>query len=383
MKIGVVTYWYGNSNYGMMMQCWALQKYLKQLGHDPYVIRFAKKAQEGMVRRTLKYLGIFNMCRRIKCVLDGSEYVESSYNNSLRKFEEFRQTHINLSINKYSTISELQNNPPIADCYITGSDQVWSQLLNDDNNTAYFLNFGSNSIKRIAYAPSFSMKKYPDNLQERLSTMLKKLDYISAREYDGVKICELLGFAAKKVLDPTLLLEKQDYLELCKKIPAPDTDCIFIYSLNISDPEDIRWTELQSFASNRNYQVIVTPADGYITGGEIFVNSVTYCYSTIEKWIALIRDAKLIVTSSFHGIVLSIILERPFVYVPLKGQLSSGNNRVLDLLKDLNLESRILSESRSYSKISKSIIDWNLVKKHLEINIRESKDYICTALSVS
>nr|WP_321376024.1 polysaccharide pyruvyl transferase family protein [uncultured Bacteroides sp.] len=380
MKIGVITYWFGNSNYGMMMQCWALQRFLKDLGHEPYVIRFAKKDNQRLYRKILSYFGLLQFFDKVKCQCNHEKFVSTVKNNRIRKFDDFRKGELSFSQYEYSSIDELQTLPPKADCYITGSDQVWSQLLDNNDNTAYYLNFGDRTTKRIAYAPSFSMKEYPEHLCGKLSKMLQNLDYISVREYDGIKICSNLGFVATKVLDPTLLLDKQHYLDICVNVKRRTDNYVFVYSLNVSTPEDIRWEELSEYKRKTNKELIVTPADGYFTGGEIFGSDVNYLYATVEQWLALIRDSDLTVTSSFHGIVLSIIFERPFIYVPLKGKFASGNNRIIDLLKELRLENRILTDKTSYDELCQLSIDWNTTGDYLKKYKFDSIAFLKSAL---
>lgn len=381
MKIGVITYWAGNSNYGMMLQCWALQKFLKDLGHAPYIIRYIKRNNQSLYRRILELVGALRIYRQIKCLLFHQKFIDTNKNNTFRQFDSFRLKYLTFSDVTYNTIRDLQLNPPIADCYITGSDQVWSQLLNDIDNTAYFLNFGKSDTKKISYAPSFSMIEYPRELSDKLIEMLSQLDHISVREYNGVDICERLGFKAKKVLDPTLLLEKSDYLHLCDDIETYNDRFIFIYSLNLVSSDDIRWEELKELGEQEHFKCLVTPSDGYILGGEIFDQDVTYCYATVEKWLAMIRDSQFTVTSSFHGVALSIILEKPFVYIPLKGKYSSGNNRVLDLLEELHLENRILYRENTYSAIIEQEIDWATTKSLLQTYRSSSVSFLINALN--
>ena len=111
-------------------------------------------------------------------------------------------------------MTKIQQNPPQADCYITGSDQVWAQLLDNINNEGFFLNFGSSQIKRISYAASFAMTSYPQELKKKLKEKLSIFSAISVRESSGVEICKELGYNVSWVLDPTFLLEQSDYLSL-------------------------------------------------------------------------------------------------------------------------------------------------------------------------
>ena len=123
-------------------------------------------------------------------------------------------------------------------------------------------------------------------------------------------------------------------------------------------------------------KAIVTPSDGYLRGAEIFGDDVEYKYSTPQQWLASIRDAEFVVTPSFHGIVFAILLNKPFVYVPLSGTNSSGNNRVFDLLSDLNLEERVLADGSTYEGILSRDICWASVNERLVKQRGDSIDYL-------
>ena len=220
----------------------------------------------------------------------------------------------------------------------------------------YFLDFGSKEIKKIAYAPSFGMQTYPDENKPLLKELLQDFDAVSCREYSGVDICREVGICATKVLDPTLLLTKKDYVEGLN-LTLNKREGIFIYSLNICNPEDIRWSELKQIAKDKSWKIQVTPASGYNESSELF-DGVEYLYSTPNQWVEQIANSELVVTTSFHGVVFSIIMHTPFVYIPLKGVHSKSNNRVLDLLIDLGLISRILDDNVMIYSVIGEEIDW-------------------------
>lgn len=388
MKIGVITFWQGNSNYGQILQCWALQQYLKELGHSPYVIRFSPRNRTSPFKR---FLGSFLPVDFIKLVLLNITKPNKAKqdrlihkNDKKRNFEAFRKDHLCMSKRVYRTIKQLRHNPPVADVYIVGSDQVWAQLLSKPDNYAYFLDFGSKDIRRISYAPSFVFKNYPIELLPNLKSVLKSFNALSAREYSGVEILKNLGFYAEKVLDPTLLLSREDYLALIpksRKRQEQIQDYIFVYSLNIKSPGEIRWEELKAYSDKERLNIKVTPASGYFVGRELFGNNVEYNYSSPGDWLGLINDAQLVVTTSFHGVVFSIILQKPFIYIPLEGRFKEGNSRVFDLLTDIGLEDRILSHGKSYNEIIDSEICWDKVKVCLEPIIQQSSNFIYKSIS--
>ncbi len=375
-KTGVLTFWYGDSNYGQILQCYALQRVLEQLGCEPYVVRFVGYG-ESRLRKLVKQLLPF--LRR-----------KPSPTDRLRGFEAFRKRHFRMSP-LYTSIAQIRSCPPRYDAYIAGSDQIWKQSLRNPQQPAYFLDFGRPEVRRIAYAASFGMETYPDGDKAQLKGLLQRFDAISCREYSGVEICRDLGLAATKVLDPTLLLTREEYLNLnpnlnekAAKVNENENSSLFtlhsslfIYSLNINSAEEIRWSELREAIEGK---VVVTPAAGYNESAELFGSEVEYLYATPAQWIAQIASASLVVTTSFHGIAFSILMHTPFVYVPLKGEFQGANNRILDLLRDLRLEERILSERTTYGSILARPIDWASVDTLLARMRQDSLEFLKKAL---
>lgn len=371
MKIGIITFWQSKDNYGQLLQCWALQEYLKKQGHEPFLIRYDfinNIHRTSTVRKIAKLLLIYPIVAKVLSTINLRKYKrlqeDNRIKNKKRLFDDFVTKYITVSDRLYRNLSELQHTPPSAECYITGSDQVWAQKLDYEDNKAFFLNFGGNNVRRIAYAPSFAMKSYPRKLLPSLKQALSTFDFISVRESDGCKICASVGAEATKVLDPTLLLDKSDYIRFLDSTPS-SVEHVFIYSINILSAAEIRWNELQSYIQSKKYRVIVTPASGYVPGAELF-GSVCYSYATIQNWLSNIYYAKLVVTTSFHGVVFCILFRKPFVFVPLKGKYSSGNNRIFELLDELGLSSRILNDNSGYQDIISKPIDWESVSLLLE-----------------
>lgn len=384
MKIGVITFWYGNGNYGMMLQCWALQQVLKEIGHQPFVIRYSRKLRKGVPRLFLEMLGLYSLVLSIVNPSKAKLLQGKKKHDAQRQFEIFRQTHLTFSEHTYYSLKQIQQRPPLAECYIAGSDQIWSLNPSEENNQAYFLNFGDKRVKRISYAPSFGFSLYPETLSSSLKKLLSRLDAVSCREQSGVNICQSIGINATKVIDPTLLLDKSYYISLASKgTSITDHPFIFIYSLNIQDSEEIRFKELRRCFADKSYQFLVTPADGYYQGEELFGSDVIYSYATIEQWIYNIYNSDLLVTSSFHGICMAVILEKPFIYMPLGGYHSNSNGRIMDLLQILNLESRILLNERKYKDLLQHNIDWKDVKQRLDRNKQSSLTFLNDSLSIT
>lgn len=392
MKIGVITYWTSNNNYGQLLQCWALQKFLIKKGHHPFLIRFvpylgARDASffcrvKLFFRRCLKLVLVYPVFQLYKY---RKQYeVEKKLNaifrekDKQRNFDGFRKDYLYKTDSLYRDYAELLENPPIADAYICGSDQIWNFNLHPNSLKPFFLQFGSNTIKRIAYAPSIGRDYWPQNRTNELKQYLSDFCSISLREESGVQICRKLGFDAKHVLDPTMLLEKTDY----ESIEEPSTDTtpyIFIYGLNYKSKEEINYEEIKEYAKNKGLKIIVTNGSGYTPCRELF-DEAEYIYATIPQWLSLISKAELVITPSFHGVVFSILYHKRLMYTPLKGALSRGNSRVLELFKDLGLNCLIKDDNRNIAEYITQKVDWVIPDAVLNEKRDRSVNYIMNAI---
>ena len=386
MRIGIVTFWQTTDNYGQVLQAYALQKYLLLNGHEPFFIRYnfiERKLHKPLWKRLLKKVLVFPEIKRLQREKRERYNIEKDKkSNAERLFSEFRKTHFIFSEKSYNTLQELRTDSPKADCYIAGSDQVWAQLLNIDDNKVFFLDFGPKRILRISYAASFAMMTYPPTLCKRLKKQLSHFNAISVREDSGVEICASVGVKAQKVLDPTLLIDKQNYQGLISSISRKEKSYVYIYSLNIESPKDIGWNKIKKYADCHNWNVIVTSSSGYITGDGVWNNEkVQLEKATIEEWLSNIVHSNLFVTTSFHGVVFAIILQKDFVYVPLKGKYAKGNNRALNLLSSLNLSERVYSEDNSFERVIENLIDWDVVSRLLQKERKISEDFLFNCLS--
>ena len=156
MKIGILTFWWSQDNYGQVLQCYALQKYLRDLGHDVFHIRYSSFKDVNHTPLFFRLLKAFNPILSFKYLHGKKNKLKVLYEQKKcnRYFEDFKKKYILFSGNEYSAFSDLKSNPPSADVYIVGSDQVWNywnmrlwRYINPLH--AYFLDFGSENVERI------------------------------------------------------------------------------------------------------------------------------------------------------------------------------------------------------------------------------------------
>lgn len=341
------------------------------MGHQPYLIRYdiSKDIKVSFAKKIWKVFFIYPVIKKIRQIIKRKEEKKCALqlrkNDRQRNFDGFREKYIVKSNSTYSDLCQLRNNPPAADCYIAGSDQIWRRPIETEEVTARFLNFGSDNVKRISYAASFGLVVYPAKFIKPLANALQRFDAISVREKSGVSICAQVGMKAHHVLDPTLLLHATDYASLVEAPANTSNGYFFTYQINITNPKEIHWNEILSYTQNKGWHSLSVTSSGFIGGREILTGT-TYIYATIPQWLGYIKYAHLVVTTSFHGVAFCIVMHRNFIYFPLKGANAGGNSRVLSLLEDVGLKDKVYKEDHSIPDIIETPINWEKVEQKLD-----------------
>lgn len=386
MRIGIVTYWSSSDNYGQQLQCFALQKYLIGLGHDAYLIKYMPASHIPLWRRiarSVKYRLLVSSEQKEK---DRNTKLISERNkllNCRRGFKEFRDKYIKSTEIVYRNIKELRNNPPDADIYICGSDQVWNNSLKDPDTAGWFLDFGKPTAKRVSYAASIG--RDIDSCEiNRFTRYLKNFNAISVREQKAYALCHQLGFDKSIIaIDPTLLLNSSDYdlIELDSNgTNVAGKPYVFIYTLNIRTAEEIYWDDFQKIIAEDGLQIRSVSSSGYLPARELLAG-VQNEQATIPEWLSLIKHSEYVITTSFHGVVFCLLYHKPFYAVLLNNEYSKGNDRIISLLEFLHLSNLIVSNSESLKQINFENIDWIDVDAMIALLRQKSTHFIDDILS--
>ena len=386
MRIGIVTYWSSSDNYGQQLQCFALQKYLIGLGHDAYLIKYMPTSHIPLWRRiarSVKYRLLVSSEQKEK---DRNTKLISERNkllNCRRGFKEFRDKYIKSTEIVYRNIKELRNNPPDADIYICGSDQVWNNSLKDPDTAGWFLDFGKPTAKRVSYAASIG--RDIDSCEiNRFTRYLKNFNAISVREQKAYALCHQLGFDKSIIaIDPTLLLNSSDYdlIELDSNgTNVAGKPYVFIYTLNIRTAEEIYWDDFQKIIAEDGLQIRSVSSSGYLPAREL-LPGVQNEQATIPEWLSLIKHSEYVITTSFHGVVFCLLYHKPFYAVLLNNEYSKGNDRIISLLEFLHLSNLIVSNSESLKQINFENIDWIDVGAMIALLRQKSTHFIDDILS--
>lgn len=359
-----ITFLDTSNNYGQVLQCYALQRQLIRLGHDAKLIRFRPSKSAVASKDTLGFGEVMTIVRRL--VKGGLvEKFLAKKNATLdkrRDFVGFISEYISCT-KEYDGIGALRENPPEADVYLCGSDQIWGKSLLDEESAAWFLDFGGDEIRRVAYAPSIGREYAAEELPV-FKRYLSRLQFVSTREESAAQQCQQLGFRAAVVVDPTLLLRSEDYLDLASGIPESASEYLFAYILNVRDKNDVSWREVSRFVSASKLKIRAVYSSGYYQARSLLPN-VEPERATVQEWIAAIRDARYVITTSFHGTVFCILLHKTFIVFPLRGR-ERANDRLVTLLSNLGLEDRLYTPSTAFKDQMMKPTSWEKVDERLE-----------------
>lgn len=359
MKIGILTqplY----SNYGGLLQAWALQKTLIGMGHEAIIInRVQGKSNIPLWRRIARKI------KHILLVYLGKRKNYIPVTEDLRIYSE--KYILPFKKKRYlGTISpELKSNDELRkyiekevfDAYVVGSDQVWRPMYSPHIMT-YFLDFliDNRKVKKIAYAASFGVDywEFSKHETECAQALAPLFDVITVRESSGIPLVETyLNCHASQVLDPTMLCCKEDYVELIKK-----TTCqlkksprgIFCYVL---DKSPIIEEAIENCIETTGMLPFFCNSEKPITQLESDDDKTKCIVPPIEQWLNSFQKAELVITDSFHGTVFAIIFNKPFWVIINKER---GAARFYSLLNQFGLEDRIIRNNENVDW--RDDIDW-------------------------
>lgn len=362
MKIGIFTFF--QTNYGAILQAYALQNYLqKQPNIEVEIVDFttAKHLEEHKIvkKQSLKnpiatvayYFFTMVHCRQLKRRVDRTWEFKNKYFNFTRR---------------YSTMEDALENHPLEDIYITGSDQVFNP--NARYVPLYYLDFDKGNGKKVAYAPSFGISTFDDAITSKIANYVKDFDSLSCREPAGAKyLSSIVGYDVPVVVDPVLLQSADEWSNIAVS-PRIKGEYIFIYDLNgaenlVSIAKKIQQqTKLPIVCLTRN-RLKIYP-----------VNKQVYDAGPAE-FVGWIKDATYVVTDSFHGTVFSLIFnKRFFTFIALE----RTSSRIRNILGKVGLENRIVTKDE-VKDFRFSPIDINVSVELQQLSL-SSKNYIQSIL---
>lgn len=347
-----------------MLQAFALKNHLTYRGHEVSVIDFLLPEMVNN-NRQVKWSKNFKILVRSSLALPYLPTLRQRF----EKFETFKTETMNLT-RRYSSFIELQKNPPLADVYICGSDQIWNpeRCL----NPAFMLNFGNSSVKRISYAASLGVDHASQEKLEELGKYLECFSSVSVREKSGAKLVEKAGRKAEVVVDPSLLLDRSQWEK--EAIPFAGTGK-YILTYCLEESEEFN-SVLKKVADKTGLSVIriggaiknrIQPVDRFIRN------------AGPREFLGLLLNAEYIHTNSFHGTAFALNFGIPLVGI----RHSRRNARMTTLLDSLGWSDSQVGASNSVDEIldiansRATKIDGDCLAKAKEDSIKFLERNIC------
>ena len=370
-KIGIITFNSTIDNSGQILQYLATQEYLKSLGHDPILVepngweRTFPRLIKWSIQITYGYLK--NVASRLKprkkiSIIEKELEKENTFKEWAittanqekihpRHFSSFRKKYFSCQTGTFDKILSSGY-----DSFCVGSDQTWSAA-----GWYWMLGWVPKKIRRFSIAPSVGHRKYTKKELKSFTPYLKKFDFITVRENNGIELCKQCGRNdAVKILDPVFLLETGEYNKFATKVPL-NKPYVLIYMLGGEIALPI--FKIIEFCNRHGLEVKYVESQGR---NENIPNKI---YATVEEWLGLISNAKYVITNSFHGTAFSIIYHKPFLVFPLINLMSDMNERIYDLTKQMELETRIYKDNLD---ILLCDINWDIA----DLKIKENKNWL-------
>lgn len=337
-KVGIISFQNAN-NYGALLQMFALQTAIEKLGRKAEIINYESKNFDAE-------------------------------KDQLECFKEFKRKYLNLS-KKYVKSEDIDTSD--YDVIITGSDQVFNPNLTG-NDATYFLDFvKEKDIVKASYAASTSIEGEKEgNVRDFFERYLKDFSFVSLRENEFVPLAQ--NYTNKKVitcLDPTQLLTASDYESIINVPEVSDRGYILLFRI-------WPYEKLRDFANILSlYTKKTLVAITFFEGEYAFVEgSKVLKQLDVSRWISYFKNADLVITDSFHGLMFSVIFRRPFYVWAKKGPRAY---RIKNILKTLGLTDRMYKDDILPSKVDFSI-DYSNANGNLSAMVEDSLDYLKSVL---
>lgn len=354
-------------NAGASLQAYALMKHLRDEGHDARIIDYKPDYLSGHYSLTKVANPRYDLplirWAYLAAKLPGR--LRYRRGNKKREFDRFRKDFLVLTDRTYHSFEELKKDPPVADLYLAGSDQIWNPRFPNGHDPSFYLAFAGGRRKKASYAASFSVEALSRDEQAEMKPYLMTLDKISVREKRAVDLVRGMGLEAVQVCDPVLLHDRAFWEGFeDREKEAEEGPYCFVYDFDRSPEAE---TLIDLVRKDHPCRVI-----SYFPSAR--ADKVSDCGPA--GFVSLIRKADFVISSSFHATVFSLIFHKDFLVIPRKEDL---NSRMEDLLERTGLEERFVRRPDQVENPAE--IDWERVDRVLEEERVFSRQFLAQMLS--
>lgn len=348
-------------NVGASLQAYALVMYLRSLGHEAEIIDY----KPDYLSNHYRLWGLSNpaydkpVLRELYNLAKLPRRLKARCSKRKKCFDTFTRDYLPKTPRRYTSNDDLKRNPPEADVYFAGSDQIWNCFFQNGRDPAFYLDFAPEGCIKASYAASFATEDVAEEWKSQVRQWLSGLDSISVRESSGVEIVERLGIpGAVQVLDPVFLLPKEEWEQLAQPLPKKEP-FIFLYDF---DRNDALGKAVRDLADRKGWKVY-----SYLTNP--YADCCFDQYGPLT-FLSLVKDAQLVMSNSFHATAFSLIFKTNFWVINREEAI---NTRMRDLTRLVGVPERLLTDFNTDLLIN---VDWEKVKACMNYQIDQSKKYL-------
>lgn len=382
--IGLVTC-YSHHNYGSMLQAYATEMIMQQMGLPFQTIACTKPRDYMTVNKYVYYLkklliADWNMYlgkKRIAKIKAKNPIFRNNTEMRDKMFDDFASKYFHTSACPKNR-KELEAMATDYSAFLVGSDQLWRT---DSVEHGYFtLEWVPDNIRKIAYSTSIGVKEVPWFQVKKNKWFMKRFDHIALREQSACDLVfKLTGRKVQVVLDPTLLFTGEQWMAIQQKEPLTNGKYIFCYLLgnNPSQREFIKRVK-----DKTGYKIVaLLHLDDYVPSDDAFADEAPYNVGPCE-FLNYIRNAEFVFTDSFHCSVFSILYKKNFFTFSrfAENAKQSTNTRIDNLLHITGLEGRRMTANKTADEVLKYNGSFNQVDEKLDVLRASSLDYLKNAL---
>lgn len=371
MKIGIITLFHENYNYGAVLQAYALQKAIESIGNTAEIIDYDRTVEPidsinnslslkliNKIRTLRTYGDVYNLLH----ILSSNKRFLADIQKRRNEFEKFYREY--LKVSKYYNLGTIFTANNEYDGFICGSDQIWRPSSFDAN---FYLSFADKKKIRISYAASLGVKNLSSASEKEIVSRIGKLDAVSVREIETAELLNQFNLNVKVNLDPTLLWNKQFWNEVAVETHYKKKSYILCYFIGENNANR---NLAKKIARIKKMPLVAIPGISRIMPYDFHYADINETGASPNEFLGLIRDAALVVTDSFHACAFSVQFETPFVVTErfASKDVNSMNGRIYDLLKMFDLEKQLIRRGQTIrsdilNKIEPNYSKYEILKK--------------------
>lgn len=354
MKISIITR-HAIANYGSLLQSIATEKLFHKFDFKTEIINYIPESEkiENIVDSYINNSNFWNKNFITRCMY---KLLQSKNIFDMNKiFSLYQRKYLNLSEKEYHSKEELIKDKPKTNIFCTGSDQVWGPIGDKKYDDNYFLDFIDKDDIAISYAASFGREVIEPELKSKLYQLVNKYDGLLVREDSAVEILKRVNIKnAEQVMDPTLLLNSDDWSNICVDEKLINEDYILIYQLHHNRKMDEYAKRIAKITGKKLVRINVSRYFKYKSGKFVYLPSP-------GEFLSYLKFADIVLTDSFHGTCFSIIYNKEFIDILPE----VTETRILSILKVFGLENRLVKNYSDTSVLNEKI-DYNKVNLKLK-----------------